>query len=144
VVDAYEAVKTGKGLEEPLQENDFITVPENRKRIMVVEAVNRPGEVVVPERERLTVLEAINAAGGLRPDAKTTEIALLRQVSKEKTERTLIPLKDLSQGKNLALANLTLRDGDMIVVPQTRLTPSLWQRTSQLFGVFNLARGLFF
>jgi protein involved in polysaccharide export with SLBB domain len=137
-VDIYDAIKFGKTLNEPVQENDFITVPENKNRVMVIEAVNRQGWVPIPEREKLTVLDAITAAGGFRPDAKTQEVALLRQVGPNKVEQTVLALKDIGKGKNLELANLTLRSGDLIVVPQTRFTPSLWQRATQLVGSISI------
>jgi protein involved in polysaccharide export with SLBB domain len=142
VIKAYDAVKFGTPLDVKLQDGDFITVPQNQKRVMVMEAVNAPGEIPFPERESLTILRAISAAGGTRIDAKPQEIALLRQVAPNKVERTVISLKNLGTGDNIGAANTELRPGDLIVVPQTRVTPSLLQRAGQIFGTLGVVRSI--
>ena len=72
----------------------------------------------IPYREGMTVMDAILAVGGLGPFAAGNRAKLVRTVDGKPTEirirlEALVNKGDLSQ-------NLTLRPGDVIVVPESR------------------------
>ena len=63
----------------------------------------------------MTVLELFARAGGFREDAKTKNISIVREEG-GRTVRFPFNYKDVSKGKNLQ-QNITLKDGDVIIVP---------------------------
>lgn len=143
VVDALDAVQAGKpipGEFGTLQDDDSIIVPENKSFVVVWEAVNKPGRIPLPERERLTILDAISAAGGYKPNAKIQEVVLWREVAPDQMQPTVISLKDLKKGSNLAIANQPLRDKDIVAVPEGSFKQSTISRASQAFGLLSVFR----
>ncbi len=83
--------------------------------------VNRPGKYDL--RGDTTVLEGIARAGGFVTDAaKHSQVLLFRRVSSEWYETKVLDVKKmLDQQKNLS-EDVHLRPGDMIYVPQNRIS----------------------
>ncbi|MDF2440323.1 MAG: polysaccharide biosynthesis/export protein, partial [Abditibacteriota bacterium] len=142
-VDAFDAVRFGKPLPgelATLRDGDSIIVPENKNRVMVAEAVLRPGIVPIPEREKFTLLDAISAAGGYKPNAKTSDVALFREVAPGKVERTVISFKDLRRGSNLAIVTQPLQPNDIIVVPEGSIKQSPLGTISSALNLLSVLR----
>ena len=84
-------------------------------RVRVVGEVERPG--IYPIDEAPTVLDALLAAGGLTDYASANRARLVRGEGEAREERK-IRLKDVLHGERGA-ENPELRDGDMLVVPES-------------------------
>lgn len=126
-VDLYEAINNGTALNVPLQDGDFVVLKKNPNRVMVMEAVLKPGPVIMPEKGGLSLLDAINNAGGTQPDANKKEVMLLRRLPEG---APLAPGAIRPEGvsgnaqvlrvpidQNGAGTNVTLQPGDVILVP---------------------------
>ena len=129
-VDIYPALVEGTPVNFPLQEGDFIVVPKNNKRVLVMEAVKNPGYVLIPEKRDLTVLEAIGMAGGTLPNNKTREVVVLRQTATG-VEKRVIPYGQLRTGK----ANEILKDRDVVLVPPVYASQSFLSKATQSLGI---------
>ncbi len=129
-VDIYDAVTNGAPLDFPLKDNDFVTVKKNPNRVTVLEAVVKPGPVVMPEKGGITLLDALNAAGGTQPDANKKEILLLRRLPEGAPlqpgavrptglpENVNVQAFTVALDKNVtAAASVPLQAGDVIYVP---------------------------
>ena len=142
-VDLFDAVTKGIPLDFPLRAGDTVLISKNNRRVLVMEAVNRPGYIMLPEKRPLTVLEAVNIAGGTLPNAKTQEIAVLRPKPSGEWERRIIPMDQLRKG-NVAAANQPLQDGDVVYVPQGKASTSLLSKVTKTLGSVMLPFRLFF
>lgn len=145
VVDALDVVLSGKpipGEFATVQDGDSIIVPENKNYVFVWEAVNRPGRAILPERDRFTILDAIGAAGGYKPNAKTQEVVLWREVAPNQMQATIISLRDLKRGSNLAIANQPLRPNDLIVVPEGSIKSNKLGIASNALGLLSVLRAV--
>lgn len=82
-------------------------------KIFVTGRVGKPGEYMVGRY--IDVLQALTLAGGLTPFAKEDKIKVLR---KQGGKEVVIPFdySEVKKGKHLE-QNITLRSGDVIVVP---------------------------
>lgn len=82
-------------------------------KVFVTGRVGKPGEYVVGRY--VDVLQALTLAGGLTPFAKEDKIKVIR---KQGNKETVIPFdySEVKKGKSLQ-QNITLRSGDVIVVP---------------------------
>ena len=134
IIDAYEEVRNGTRSNIRLEAGDFITVPRNQAKVTVMQAVQKPGDIPLPERTPLTIVDAINLAGGPRDRAIFKEVVLLRPnpSAPDGFERRLVRVDKIAEGKGEA--NVVLRDGDVIYVPAFK------GRTSPL-GLFGQAVG---
>ena len=83
------------------------------------------GEVGTPGRfelrGRITVLEAISMAGGLKASSKHSQVLLLRPVDRERAATTLLDVKRMMTARG-ADTNVEMRPGDVLVVPQNRIS----------------------
>lgn len=99
------------------------TTPEKIKKdpewtVYVTGEVAKPGAFVVPKRAP-TVLQAISLAGGVGPFAANKRIQIHRKANgQEYVYEFNYSLYE--KGENLE-GNITLRNGDVIVVPERRL-----------------------
>ena len=86
--------------------------------VYVTGEVGKPGAFVVPKRAP-TVLQAIALAGGLGPFAAERRIMIHRKID---GEEVVFPFnyRDYTKGDDMA-GNITLRNGDVIVVPERGL-----------------------
>ncbi len=82
------------------------------------------GEVATPGRYdlrgRVTALRAVEMAGGFRESGKASQVLLIRPINEVDAETRLIDLKKVTQ-KHYINEDIELRDGDMLIVPKTRL-----------------------
>lgn len=81
--------------------------------------VNHPGKYDL--RGATTVAEAVAMAGGFTSAGKRNDIVLFRRVSDNWASATKVNLKHMLNSKNLG-EDLQLHPGDMIYVPQNRLS----------------------
>lgn len=121
-----------------------LTVEEARKRILheAAKRFNNPdvslalkdferphftvlGEVANPGRFELrgslSTVDALAMAGGLKTSARHNNILLIHRVNQTVGETTLIDFKALENGRP-GRELITLRDGDIIIVPQSKLS----------------------
>jgi polysaccharide biosynthesis/export protein len=86
--------------------------------VYVTGEVAKPGAFVVPKRPP-TVLQAIALSGGLGPFAAAKRIHVVRRVS---GEEIILPFnyRLYEKGRDLD-GNITLRNGDVVVVPERGL-----------------------
>lgn len=94
-----------------LQPGDVLFVPETDKRIVVLGQVNRPGAYDLLEGQR--VADLIAAAGGV-----TAKAALARAFIVRGGEQLPVDLQKILAGATEA--NLQVRAGDMLVVPENQ------------------------
>ena len=86
--------------------------------VYVTGEVGKPGAFVVPKRAP-TIMQAIALAGGLGPFASERRIQVIRKV---KGEDLVFPFnyRDYTKGRDME-GNITLRNGDVVVVPERGL-----------------------
>lgn len=135
-VDVHSALEHGQPLDFPLQEGDFVVVPKNLVRVLVMPAVNKPGYYSIPENGTLTVGEALSLAGGAKDRAKLKEVAILRQTSTG-VERQVLPLDKVQEGQILPL-NHVLQGGDILYVPEGKQSGSFWSKLTGSVGILSL------
>jgi polysaccharide export outer membrane protein len=92
-----------------------VSAPPPVGRVRVVGEVERPGSY--PLADAATVLDALLAAGGLSEYAAGNRARLVRGKGAARVE-TRIRLGDVLEGRGES-ENIELRDGDMIVVPES-------------------------
>ncbi len=131
-VDALDAVKAGKPLDFPMQQGDKVVVPENLNRVLVLEAVAKPGSYTIPERGRLTLADALGQAGG--PSQKTKEIVLVRKVNGALQE-IKFPIAQVRSG---TAGQTVLQSGDAIYVPATVAKRNLLETLGSTLGLLRL------
>jgi polysaccharide biosynthesis/export protein len=98
--------------------------------------VGSPGKY--PVHGRITALQAVEIAGGFRDSGKASQILLIRPVDNARGQTTLIDLKKVLSGKELA-EDIELKPGDMLVVPKTRLakvTPYVRLMSPGTYGIY--------
>jgi protein involved in polysaccharide export with SLBB domain len=130
----------GQKLSVSLQEGDFVVVPQNKARVYVMQAVNKPGYYPIPEDQPLTVGDALSLAGGPKDRARVKEIAVLRQ-GPNGIDRRIISLTEFDKG-NFAI-NQTLRDGDVLYVPEGKTSSSAWETITRAVGSLGVLGALF-
>ncbi len=114
VVDAYAAVKEGGQISDfALQDGDFVLVPKNENRVLVMEAVGRPGFFPLPERKPLTLLELM---GEVHPQPGSKQVILTHQ-TRAGLQNITIPMEKVRNG---AEGNQILQNGDVVYVPAAK------------------------
>ena len=98
--------------------------------IVVLKEFERPyfiadGQVGKPGKYELrgdtTVLQGLAMAGGMKESAKHSQVLLFRRLNDQWSETKILDLKAMLHSKNLA-EDIDLRPGDMIFVPQNRIS----------------------
>jgi polysaccharide export outer membrane protein len=83
------------------------------------------GEVGTPGRFEMrgtvTAVEAIAMAGGFKNTSKHSQVVLFRKISPDLARTQILDLKSAMNG-SATEANITLRPGDMLIVPQNRIS----------------------
>lgn len=139
MVDALDAVKTGTSIPVELQEGDYVVVPENLNRVLVMAAVRAPGMYTIPEDRPLTVAEALAMAGGPAERAKLKEVAILHQTPEGVQRRVL----SLNSARDVQInSSVTLRDGDILYVPVGTQGRSAWDVITRGVGLLSVFTGL--
>lgn len=98
----------------PKEEVSLEVKQVNSMLVYVIGRVNQPGRFAL--NTNVNVLQALSIAGGLNPFAKRNDIKIFRQEAGGKTLILYFKYDDVTDGKNLH-QNVTLRRGDVIVVP---------------------------
>ena len=132
-VDALDAYKKGVPLDFELQDGDFVKVQPIKQRILVMEAVGKPGYYPIPERGQLTLLDALGEAGG--PSGRTKEIVLVRQNLNDpnaQPEQFKFPIQKVRGGPE---GRTVLRNGDVVYVPATVAKQNLLQTLGSTLGL---------
>jgi len=103
--------KLKKMINDPVVSVSVLKVAANR--IYVIGRVNRPGEFTAGRY--IDVLQALTMAGGLTPFASENDIKIVR---KEQGKDVVLPFHyaEVREGLNLE-QNITLRNGDVVIVP---------------------------
>jgi len=119
-IDLKELLERGNmGLNARLQNGDVIFIPQSEDQLAyVLGEVKTPG--VVALRSEMTLLDVLMTAGGPTRDANTRDIFLVR-TSEGKGAVQRISLSDIA-AKGDFRKNYSLRDGDLIYVPQTGIS----------------------
>lgn len=141
-VDVYEAVRTGQKSDVVLQAGDFVVVPRNEARVLVMQAVQRPGTYAIPENRTLTVTDALNLAGGPRDRAAIRQVAVLRPNPRAENgvERRIVALDKIYKGD--LSENIPLQNGDVIYVPEGGSKGSPFGVLGQVIGTLTGLRYL--
>lgn len=99
----------------PLQSEDVIFIPMAEK-VYIMGEVMKPGEYVIEDRDA-TVIESIGMAGGFTRIAAPNRTTIIR--TENGRERILtVPVDDITQ-KGLRGSDITLRDKDIVIVPES-------------------------
>jgi len=99
-------------IEKPVVTVTVVETPGNR--IYVIGQVRKPGPYSVARP--ITVMQALSLAGGLTPFGDAGDIIIIRTVNGKQTK---IPFDYSKAKRGKALEqNITLRSGDVIVVPE--------------------------
>ena len=97
----------------PLESGDLVIVPEVKNRVVVMGQVAKPGSYYLATGERL--IDVLSAAGFPTPQAKTSEIGIIRQGTGKPTV-TPVDLEKFKQGD--MSQNPALLGGDVVYVPE--------------------------
>jgi polysaccharide biosynthesis/export protein len=105
------------------------------------------GEVIHPGRfdlrGRISVVEGIALSGGFKESSKRSNVILLRQTSADLAEVKVLNLKRLMSAGAIE-EDLTLRPGDLLVVPQnaiSRIEPLMRIGNTGIYGLGLALRG---
>ena len=137
-------LETGQVPNIKLRNGDSISIGKNPNQVLVMNAVNKPGYIAIPEGGKLTLGDAIIRAGGTERGAKTSEIALLRQVpvsaeNPEGVSARRVPFNELKQGNLANTILLNLQPGDVIYVPEGKVSQTGLQKATQALSLFGTA-----
>ncbi len=122
-----------------LAEGDFVTVPKIVAKVMVMNAVARPGYYPFPENGDLSVGDAVNLAGGTSGGAKLNQVAIFHHNNGAVTSR-IIALDKIMNGK-IGLDE-KLQPGDVIYVPSPKQSGSVLQKLTSAMSAAVMVRGL--
>jgi polysaccharide export outer membrane protein len=111
--------------------NDVVTVSKDlklRRMVYVAGEVNRPGAIELVTQSRVSFSQALAMAGGLTHVASPGK-TVLRHVDKDglETTSTRVDAKRILSGQDKDLA---LTDGDVVIVPSSRIAIYLETMTS--------------
>lgn len=146
IVD-YSGLGKGQVKNVTLEAGDTVRVPVNPNQVMMMEAVVKPGYYGIPDDKGLTLAEALNNAGGSVGGAKTNEIAVIRAVPKTPQNpdgytAIRVKLDKARSGDVGQTLNLPLQAGDVVFVPQGKVTKSGLETATTALGVFRILQGL--
>lgn len=115
----YAAVKTVYGglLKDPV----FTISPKDLEKPFFIAAgsLDHPGKYDL--RSDLTISEAVAIAGGFNDKSKTSQVVLFRNVNDNVVESRVVDVKKMMASRDLK-EDLTLKPGDMIWVPQNKIS----------------------
>jgi polysaccharide export outer membrane protein len=103
--------------------------------------VNHPGRFDL--RGRMSAIEGIAISGGFKESSKRTTVILLRQTGADMAEVKVLDLKKLMSAAAIT-EDLTLRSGDLLVVPQNAIShiePLMRIGQTGLYGLGLALRG---
>jgi polysaccharide biosynthesis/export protein len=141
-VDEAAAAIAGKAGERLQNPEVTVTLKEFvRPFFTVAGEVNHPGRFDL--RGRVTAVEGIAVSGGFKESSKRSTVILLRRTGADLAEVKVLDLKRLMSAVAIE-EDLTLRSGDLLVVPQnaiSRLEPFMRIGNTGLYGLGLALRG---
>lgn len=114
----------------PLHTGDMMIVPEFKNRIAVLGAVSRPGTFDLSV-DGTKLVDAIATAGGRTERGNLTQVVIVR-LDQGQTRTITLNVDKALKGQDMS-QNITLQHGDVVFVPDNRLT------LTQVFQYLNLA-----
>src|SRR2546427_11109298 len=90
-----------------------------RPYFVVAGEVATPGKIEM--RERVTAIQAIMLAGGMKENAKSSQVVVFRKINSDVAEVKLLNLKNIRRTSDVE-NDLTLQAGDMAVVPRDSIS----------------------
>lgn len=97
---------------------DVLSVPENNARFGVMGQVLRPSYFALPEdTKQATVLQALSQAGGELPNGDLAQASITRMVG---DNSVVIPVDVAAMRAGRAPDNMTLQNGDVLLIPKTQ------------------------
>jgi polysaccharide biosynthesis/export protein len=131
--------KAGERLQRP---EVTVTLREFIKPYFTVAGeVNHPGRFDL--RGHVSAVEAIAMSGGFKESSRRTTVILLHQASADTAEVKVLDLKRLMSAKAIA-EDTTLRPGDLLVVPENKISkvePLMRLGQTGLYGLGLALRG---
>ena len=109
--------KAGERLKDP--EITLVLKDFQKPYFVVAGEVGAPGRFEM--RGTITAVQAVAMAGGFKNSAKHSQVLLFRKVNNEMASTEILDLKAAMTGA-LTESNIDLRPGDMLVVPQNRIS----------------------
>ena len=104
------------GADLELWPDDLVVIPSALRVAFVLGAVNKPGNVEVPNGARMTVSMAVSAAGSYTKFASTGRVQVLRHAPNGEIRRITVDLDEVLGGK--MELDLELQPGDVVWVPE--------------------------
>ncbi len=115
-----------------LKPGDMLVVPENKDRIAILGAVNRPGPYDLTEN--MNLIDALAVAGGPSEKANLGDLQIVR-FEGGKAQGIKVKADQAIEGKD-ASQNVKLRSGDVIFIPQHGMG------FLDILGIVRLFRGI--
>ncbi len=134
-IDASALANGGK-VDVPLEEGDFVNIPRNEALVTVMGAVVKPDNYSIPENRTLTLGNALLLAGGTANNAKLKEVAVIHRLGNNVTKTDIVPVSDIQNG--VLNIDYPLQNGDVVFVPQGRVSASGLSKLSQTLGIVGL------
>jgi polysaccharide export outer membrane protein len=109
-------IKGDQNLNIDLQPNDVVSIPVDRVlTVYVYGEVRSPGGIQFRQSQKFTLLQAIAKAGGPTEWASTSRVTIKRKPEGTGKEiKIFVNLKNVISGK---ISDITLEDGDVIIIP---------------------------
>lgn len=127
----------GQKVDVALEEGDYVNVPRSDMTVTVLGAVAKPDKYTIPENGTLTLADVLIAAGGTTANAKLKDVAVVHSTAEGTSKPEVIPVDNVTSG--ITTVNYQLRKGDVVWVPQGKVTPSGLSKLSQTLGILTLA-----
>jgi polysaccharide biosynthesis/export protein len=102
--------------------------------------VQLPGKIEL--RQDMTAMQAVLLAGGFKPTARDTRIVVFRHIDSGTGEVKILNLHKIQDAKDLE-RDMTLQQGDMILVPQNRLATFSRYMDAAHFSTYMSPQGSF-
>jgi polysaccharide export outer membrane protein len=96
--------------------DDLVVIPSALRVAFVLGAVNKPGNVDVPNGSRMTVSMAVSSAGSYTKFASTGRVQVLRHAPNGEIRKISVDLDEVLAGK--MELDLELQPGDVVWVPE--------------------------
>jgi len=96
--------------------DDLVVIPSAVRVAYVLGAVNKPGNVDVPNDSRVTVSMAVSSAGSYTKFASTGRVQVLRHLPSGETKKITVDLDAVLEGK--LDEDVPLLPGDVVWVPE--------------------------
>lgn len=117
LIEVEKAIARGHGEADiELFPDDLVVIPSGARVVYVLGAVKLPGWFDIPTDTRMTVSMAISRAGSYTKFAATGKIQVLRQKGTGKSEKIMVDLDEIVNGR-LDL-DIDLEPGDVVWVPE--------------------------